>query len=156
MRLGVVFLLLGMLVVPAMHVAFGHGLGGEVLDPITIGNRNATVSLQIEPAVFDPQNPDQRIQVKFFDADTEQVIENVTYIIEVTKGNEQLFRYMFFGDIGFLILKITPTDSDKIEVIGEKEPVLGGWMDDGVNPIIIKGPIFDSGGLYNFKIEIRK
>lgn len=134
--------------------AFGHGIGGETLQPVTVGNKNATIFLSIEPPVFDQTEKEQRVLVHFLDPDTEQVFENVTYIIEVSKGGERIFRYMFFDEIGFLILKIIPTNSEEITVHAAKEPVLGGWMKDGNSPITIEGPIFNSGGLYNFDIEI--
>ena len=37
---------------------FGHGLGGEVLPPVTIGDREATLSIDVSPSTFDPKNPE--------------------------------------------------------------------------------------------------
>lgn len=133
---------------------FGHGIGAETLPPVTIGDRNASIELSISPPVFDPNDPEQRILVRFFDADTDAVIEHVTYIIELTKDNERIFRYMFHDELGNLILKINSTDSEEITVHGSQNNLLGGWMSDGINPVTLEGPIFSSGGLYEFKIEI--
>ena len=139
--------------VPTQNV-FGHGLGAETLPPVTIGDRNASIELSISPPVFDPDNPEQRILVRFFDADTDAVIEHVTYIIELTKDNEQIFRYMFHDELGNLILKINSTASEEITVHGSQNNLLGGWMNDGINPVTLEGPIFSSGGLYKFDVDI--
>jgi hypothetical protein len=134
--------------------AFGHGIGAETLPPVTVGGRNASIELSISPPVFDPTNPEQRIVVRFFDADTDAVIEHVTYIIELAKDKERIFRYMFHDEIGNLILKINSTDSKEITIHGSQNNLLGGWMSDGINPVTLEGPIFSSGGLYEFNIDI--
>ena len=134
--------------------AFGHGFGAETLPPVTIGDRNASIELSISPPVFDPNDPEQRILVRFFDADTDAIIEHVTYIIELTKDNERIFRYMFHDELGNLLLKINSTGSEEITVNGSQDNLLGGWMSDGVNPVTLEGPIFSSGGLYKFDIDI--
>jgi len=134
--------------------AFGHGIGGETLKPVNIGNRNATIFISIEPPIFDQTEKEQRVLVRFFDADTDQTIENVTYKIKVSKGGETMFQNKFFDDIGYLVLKIIPNDNEQVTVTGAKEPILEGWMRDGTTPITIEGSIFNSGGLYSFDIEI--
>jgi len=137
------------------QTVYGHGFGGETLPPITVGDRNATIYLAIQPEVFDPNAEEENIQVRFFDADSGAVIEHVTYMIELSKGDQRIFRYMFHDEYGNLFLKIKPTDSEKIIVHGKNEPVLGGWMRvDDYNPVTLEGPIFTSGGLYNFNIQI--
>jgi hypothetical protein len=139
--------------VPSQNV-FGHGIGAETLPPVTVGNRNASIELSISPPVFDPNDPEQRILVRFFDADSDAIIEHVTYIIELTKDNERIFRYMFHDELGNLILKINSTNSQEITIHGSQNNLLGGWMSDGVNPVTLEGPIFSSGGLYKFDIDI--
>ncbi len=138
---------------PSQHV-YGHGVGAETLPPVKIGNRNASIELSVTPPVFDPNNPEQRILVRFFDADTDAVIEHVTYMIELTKNKQQIFRYMFHDDLGNLILKVNTTDSKEITVHGSQNNLLQGWMSDGINPVTLEGPIFTSGGLYQFNIDI--
>lgn len=143
------------LIVPLFPQIFGHGLGGETLPPVTVGNRNATIFLGIIPEVFDPDSEEQSIKVRFFDADTNALIEHVTYLIELKKDDKRIFRYMFHDEFGDLFLKIKPTDSEDITIHGKQEPLLGGWMKkDDFTPVTLEGPIFTSGGLYNFNIEI--
>ena len=61
---------------------------------------------------------------------------------------------MFHDELGNLLLKINSTGSEEITVNGSQDNLLGGWMSDGVNPVTLEGPIFSSGGLYKFDIDI--
>ncbi len=141
--------------IPFVNPAFGHGFGSETLPPLTVGDRNATISITVNPPLFDPNNKETDILVRFYDADTDAVIEHVTYLIGLYKNDKMIFRYMFHDELGNLFLNVVSNDSDKLEIRGKKEPLLGGWMKaDDLTPVTLEGPIFDSGGLYKFKIEI--
>ena len=141
--------------IPFFPSVFGHGIGGETLPAVTVGDRNATVSIFVLPEVFSQDDEEQSIKVRFFDADTGAVIEHVTYIIELSKGDQRIFRYMFHDEFGDLFIKIKPSSSEEITIHGNQEPLLGGWMKaDDYTPVTLEGPVFSSGGLYNFKVEI--
>jgi len=56
---------------------------------------------------------------------------------------------------GILPIKIIPTQEDEITIHGEQDSLLGAWHGTDSNPIEITGSQFDSGGLYNFEIEVR-
>jgi predicted secreted protein with PEFG-CTERM motif len=66
-----------------------------------------------------------------------------------------IFRNYFFTDNGVLPIKVKPTQEDKITFHGEQDSLLGAWHGTESNPIEITGPLFESGGLYNFEIEVR-
>jgi len=153
-----IWIILGFLAVVAISFvtpAFGHGMGGETLPPVTVGNRNATLFLNVNPPVFDPNDNEQQISVRFYDSQTEAVIEHVTYLIEVSKDNKMIFRYMFHDEFGNLYMKIISKNTDGIKIDGNRESLIGGWMKkDDLSPLTLEGPIFMSGGLYNFHIEI--
>ncbi|NND86708.1 MAG: PEFG-CTERM sorting domain-containing protein, partial [Nitrosopumilus sp.] len=44
---------------------------------------------------------------------------------------------------------------DNFVIKGEQDSLLGAWYGTESNPIEIVGPLFTSGGLYNFEIEVR-
>ncbi|MGI0010629.1 MAG: peptidase, partial [Nitrosopumilaceae archaeon] len=135
--------------------AFGHGFGTETLPPVTIGDRNASLTITVNPPTFDPKDNEHEILVNLSDSKSGSLIEHVTYLIELSKDNKRIFQYMFHDDLGNLYMKIKSINSENIQVYGKKEAVLGGWMkQDDSNPLILEGPIFTDGGLYKFHIEI--
>jgi len=66
-----------------------------------------------------------------------------------------IFRNYFFAPDGILIIKVNPTQDNEITIHGEQDSLLGAWHGTNSDPITISGPIFNSGGLYNFEIEVR-
>lgn len=69
---------------------FGHGLGGEVLPPVTIGDKKATLSIGISPSVYDENNPETNISLRLFHSDSSAIIEHVTYEFELKKWGANL------------------------------------------------------------------
>ena len=136
-----------------VNPVFGHGLGGEMRH-LSIENKNATLSIDISPSVFDPQNPENFITLKLFDSKTEAIIEHVTFILELKKDGERIFRYMFHDEFGNLNVRVISDGSENIKVEGNQENVLGGWMRGDSKPLTMTGPIFSSGGLYEYKVEV--
>ena len=136
-----------------VNTTFGHGLGGE-MRPLSIENKNATLSIDISPSIFDPKDPENFITLKLFDSKTEAIIEHVTFILELKKDGERIFRYMFHDELGNLNARVISDDSENIKVEGNQENVLGGWMRGDSKPLTMTGPIFSSGGLYEYKVEV--
>jgi len=66
-----------------------------------------------------------------------------------------IFRHYFFTEDGILPIKVIHNDDKEITIHGEQDSLLDAWYGTDSNPLVITGPIFDSGGLYNFEIEVR-
>ncbi len=81
--------------------------------------------------------------------------KNVTLLIGLFHDNEMIFRNYFFAEDGILSIKVIPTQEGKVTIHGEQDSLLGAWHGTESNPIEITGPMFNSGGLYNFEIEVR-
>ena len=133
---------------------FGHGLGGEVLPPILIEEKNASLSIGITPSVYDPENPEKYISLRLFDSDTDAIIEHVTFEFELKKDGKQIFKEIFHDELGNLKIKVITNSLDDVIIEGVQEPTLGGWMKNNSKPLVLKGPIFTSGGLYDYTIKI--
>jgi len=133
--------------------AFGHGIGGENL-PVSIGNRNATLFVGVQPSVFDPTNNESYLTVKMTDGKTDAVIEHVTFMMELTKDGKQIFNEKFHDDLGSVNIKVISKESGQLKIDGDKEPTSGGWARKLFSPLTMEGPIFTSGGLYKFHIEV--
>jgi len=70
-------------------------------------------------------------------------------IVPISLGEFQPFT-KFFSSI-----KHTPTQEGEITIYGQQDSLLGAWHGTESNPIEITGPLFNSGGLYNFEIKVR-
>lgn len=144
-----------LLIMPTLTQAFGHGLSTDTATPVNYQGRNITITAEMLPAFYDDQSIDKQIKIRAFDSKTGENIKNVNFLVGLNYKDEMIFRNFFFTQDGDLTIKVYPINSDEIEITGEKEPLLGGWMATDTKPIEIKGPIFNSGGLYHLEISIR-
>lgn len=153
------------ILVAAPHVsdAFGHGLGGDVAPPLDLGGRDVTVSTQLTPSdLSTDKTEDAAMEVKFYDVDTNDAFENVTYKIEIWRGEDLIARNLFFDSDGTLDIDLrtrlgcTENVSWKCTVYyGSEHPIAPGALyAQGQSNVVIQGPIFERGGLYNIKVGI--
>ena len=99
-------------------------------------------------------NP-SKITITATEDKTDEPAKNVTFLIGLFHNGEMIFRNYFFAEDGILPINVRPTQDEKIIIHGEQDSLLGAWHPTESNPIEITGPLFDSGGLYNFEIEVR-
>ncbi|WP_428325943.1 peptidase [Nitrosopumilus sp.] len=148
-----VILLLSLIISFSSTSAFGHGLGGEVLPPVKIEDKEASLSISISPSVYDSEEHEKIISLRLFDANTDAIIEHVTFEFELKKDGKQIFKEAFHDELGNLLIKVITEDSENITIEGEIEPILGGWMKNN-SSLLMRGPIFTSGGLYDYSVRI--
>ena len=101
------------------------------------------------------ENEQEQITITATDNETDENVNNVTYLIGIFYKDEMILRNYFFAEDGILPITVTPTNDGDITIVGEKDSLLGAWYGTESKPVEIKGPIFNSGGLYTFEIEIR-
>ena len=141
--------LICILLFSSISESYGHGLGYEIMPPEMLGSK--MVSLEITSDTW-PDEYTKEISFTLFETDTGVNVENVTYFIMLTKQNEVLFDITGQRDDGTFMLKLHTTESDQI-IIEEDSNLLGSLFDE--NKIVnVKGNMFGSGGLYNFKVII--
>ena len=138
----------------SLQNTYGHGLGYEVLPSVILGDRE--VALEVTSAQYaDPESSDRQITLSLFETATAITVRDVTYHITAYKGNDFLFEDTFQSDDGIFTMNFIPTESGEIQLQEEKE---GGFFDSLVgmqkNVISVRGPVFESGGLYKFNVEI--
>ena len=143
--------------------AYGHGLGGDVAPPIDFEGMSVTVSTQLDPSDITVGEIDTaNMAVRFYDADTDETLEKVTYRIEVWRSGDLLARHLFYDDDGNLNIEVRPvldcTEADlwRCTTYGGSEHVSapGALYVFGDGRPTIRGPIFDKGGLYNIRVDI--
>ena len=141
--------------------SFGHGLGSETMPPVMIGNTEATLEVNsfTNWNKVDGENIGIRqITINFFesfnnlDSNEVQSINNVTFQVELIKGDTILINETFQRDDGVLIMNLTPSENEQVKVM-ERETFASffGLASEQYN---FEGKIFENGGLYEFKISV--
>jgi predicted secreted protein with PEFG-CTERM motif len=130
---------------------YGHGLGLDTISSIDVGDQSFSVSIEM-PSVF--TESDRQISITAIDEETKEKVPNVTFLIGLFQDDEMIFRNYFLAPEGSLLINVIP-GGDEIEIIGEQDPFIGAWYETESQPLEISGPIFESGGLFHFEIEIR-
>ena len=95
---------------------FGHGLGGEVLPPITIEDKEASLSISVSPSIHDPENPEKIISLRLFDSNTDAIIEHVTFELELKNNGKQILKEIFHDEFGNLNIKVISKNSEEITI----------------------------------------
>jgi len=150
-KLLIVSIIFLLLLIPIEN-SYGHGLGIDTAN-IDINGRQISVSVEI-PSVFN-ESQEKIITITAIDKDTKETVKNVTFLIGLSHENQLIFRNYFFTEDGNLLIHIIPTDQGETKILAEKDSLLGAWYETDSQPIQLVGPIFKSGGLYNFEIELR-
>ncbi len=138
---------------------YADGLFQENLPPATIGDRQATLFVKVNPPILTSDTKqDTFLQFRLFDAKTNENIKFTTFIIEVTKGISKdaepvLPRDVYLAEDGLLTLRIQPSDGP-VQVFATREDFLQAWKADPGGTINIRGPVLQEGGLYHFRIEL--
>lgn len=140
------------LLIPVSN-AYGHGLGIDTIKSVNVQGKSVSISVEL-PMYFDNTN-EQQITITATETETKQPAKNVTLLIGLFYQNEMIFRNYFFTENGILPIKVNSSPTGEIQIHGEQDSLLGAWHGSESNPIEISGPIFNSGGLYNFEIEVR-
>jgi predicted secreted protein with PEFG-CTERM motif len=146
-----IFTMVVFLLFPASSV-YGHGLGIDTISSIDIQGKEIKITVEM-PMYF--ENDQEQITITAIEKETKENAKNVTFLIGLFHENEMIFRNYFFAEDGVLPIKIIPTQEGEVTIHGEQDSLLGAWHGTESNPIEITGSLFDSGGLYNFEIEVR-
>lgn len=132
---------------------YGHGLGIDTIHSVDVQGKKISISVEL-PISFE-QTSEKQITITATEDETKENAKNVTFLIGLFHENKMIFRNYFFTSDGVLPIKVNPTQEGEITIHGEQDSLLGAWHGTASDPIMISGPIFNSGGLYNFEIEVR-
>ncbi len=146
-----IFVMVVCLLFPASSV-YGHGTGIDTISSIDIQGKKISITVEM-PMYF--ENDQEQITITAIEKETRENAKNVTFLIGLFHDNNMIFRNYFFAEDGILPIKIIPTQEGEVTIHGEQDSLLGAWHGTESNPIEITGSLFNSGGLYNFEIEVR-
>jgi hypothetical protein len=139
----------------AVSNTYGHGLGSETMPPVLLGNRNITLAISESQLTPDSAQSSKIIAVTLYETNTKKPVRDVTFHVIASREDKTLFDHTFQRNDGDLDIDIITTNEKEVKI---KEEAGAGWFGQVVgsksNFAIVTGPIFGSGGLYNFKIEV--
>ena len=140
------------LLFPASSV-YGHGLGIDTISSVNVAGKEISISVEM-PMYFEDKQ--EQITITAINEETDEPAKNVTFLIGLYHSNEMIFRNYFFTENGILPIKVSSQEGyDDFVINGEQDSLLGAYRGTDSSPIEIAGPVFDSGGLYTFEIEVR-
>jgi len=92
--------------------------------------------------------------LQFFDKNTNQTIQNVSFFLNATKDDKILIHSLFYTKTGSMTMKFFPSKNmDEFIVNVTSDPVLGGWMSEtGTLPITTSA--FAEKGTYHIHLEV--
>ena len=145
---------------------FEHKKDVEKTSSLIYDGREITVSVELFPT---NELVNKELRIATHDNTNNEIVQNVTYFLSISKDNENLLRQYFFADDGILSIDIQPSNDPQINVIGEKQydnsayvmlgskynPEMSGANLTSTTPLQITGPIFDTEGIYILNIELR-
>ena len=152
--------------------AYADGLSVENLLPASVGNRQLSLYLKVNPPILTTAATHSAyMQFRLFNAANNQTIQHVTYEITVTLATasstiqKPLLLDFFHAHNGLLTLHIEPTTgaltiygkqaiTGDLIIYGEQDPFLNSWVADPGGNILVRGPLLLHGGLYHFHVEI--
>ncbi len=146
-----IFAIVACLLFPASSV-YGHGFGVDTISSVDVQGKQLSIMVEM-PMYFEKQQ--DQITITAVEDESKENAKNVTFLIGLFHKDEMIFRNYFFAENGILPIIVTPTEASEITIHGEQDSLLGAWHGTASNPVEISGPLFNSGGLYNFEIEIR-
>jgi predicted secreted protein with PEFG-CTERM motif len=139
------------LIIP-LENSYGHGWG---VDTTLIDIDGRKISVSVELPLYNDKSNDNVISINAIDEETKENVKNVTFLIGLFHEDKLIFRNYFFTPDGNLLIHVIPTEQGEPRIIAEKDSLFGAWYTTDSQPIQLEGNIFESGGLFNFEIEIR-
>lgn len=147
----VIVLLLPFVLIPIQY-SYGHGIG---FDTTSIDHDGREIKITIELPMNFEESQQRTIKINAYDEKAKENAKNVTFLMGLYKDDNLIFRNYFFTPDGNLFINVTPDTQEKTKIIGGKDSLLGAWYGTESQPIELVGPVFDSGGLFHFEVELR-
>ena len=111
--------------------------------------------ISIEVKILKNNLQTKTMQIKTVNHTDESNIPNVTYFLKILKNNEMVLSDFFYSEEEIFVLDIETNNSDKIEIVGERQYDHNALIAEKTNPIKISGPILQNNEEYQFVIELR-
>ena len=133
--------------------AHGDGFSSENVYA-SVNGRKMAMFIKINPPILTSENlTDRYVQFRFYDANTNSSIKNVSFFLNVTKGDQKLGHDLFYTEDGFMTIKFQPGEEGKWLVHGDHFPINDAWYSQ-TDQVNVVSPILSQGGLYHFNMDL--
>src|SRR5919202_5141288 len=140
-----------------VRLVFGDGLFQDQISA-SVGERKVGLFIKMTPPVVTTETLKKgqkpTIEFRVFNSNNNRTYFHVTYQIFIQKGNQTLLNQWFHHHYGDLKLEIIPKNSTTTKIYAQKDPILDIYTGTLDTPVLVQGPIFLDGGLYQFKVKI--
>ena len=139
--------------------AYGHGLGQDQASPVTVGEKQVTVSAFIRPAsVPFPQSDRPSLLIRTHDANSNITISGIDYRIIIEVRNQTLLDQRFRSSDGIFLANLVPDkDVDGWQMAGHESARPEDQIEVSQNnPVELRSGILVTGGLYHIRAIVEK
>jgi len=127
----------------------GHGLGTETMPPVMIDGIQATLEVTSTTSL---DTGIRQIMISLFKTESTDVINDVSFEVELIKNEKTLFKNNFERDDGILIMNLVPSEDSQVQILNQESfASFFGLTSDQFN---LQGKVFEDGGLYKFNVKI--
>lgn len=141
-----------------MVSTYGHGLGQDQAQPVTIQGKQVTVEGVIDPSFLPlPNSSKPTLVIRAHDESNNITIASIDYKIAVELGNETLLDQRFRSSDGVVKANLIPDgDVEGWEINGQALPREQQIEVSQNSPVELRSKILSAGGLYHLAVTIEK
>jgi hypothetical protein len=97
------------------NTVYGHGLTSDILQSETLEGQG--VSLNIYSTTSPTEQNHREVFFELIDSETDELFNEVTFLIKVSQMNEIIFENSFQADDGFLVLDMNMHDKTFSKIV---------------------------------------
>lgn len=134
---------------------YGHGFGADTVSSIDINDKRISITVKTPMTLENDSDKPQQVLIEAKDEKTKKNVKELTLLLGLYHDGKMIFRNYFYSPDGKMLLEISHVDDSDVKITGKQEDLLGSYYATENNPAKITGSVFESGGLYDFEMEIR-
>tara|TARA_Y100001936_G_scaffold253735_2_gene320516 strand:+ start:1505 stop:2998 length:1494 start_codon:yes stop_codon:yes gene_type:complete len=115
---------------------------------------NSEIQITIEISEKNEFSNNGTIKISTLDKSTESILQNVTYLMTITKNDDTLFTNYFFAE-DQLIIHLNDETDGKMKIFGERKYEYDALTMNPKIPISISGSFLEPNSNYEFEISLR-
>ena len=132
---------------------YGDGFSNETLPPFSLDGQEFILTTKVSPSILTAEDiQDRFFDLSVFDYNTEEVIQNTSFLITLYKDDHVIMHGNFHSDPGPLKIRITDVGGD--QRVGNFSSYSDNIWRTKTGNITIQGPLLLESGLYRLSIKL--